>query len=263
MVSHDWRALARRWLHAPAGIFSIVVVFAALMSFGPDIHAQGRLVARTNVYALFMELAPGFDGVRVPARYVMVVTLGLSALAALGIAAIDDRRRGYVGIGAAGLILLESLAVPLPINQTATQYSQKDLAPLSASVGTGALLPDVYRFAAQLPASAVLLELPVGEPAFDIRYMFYSTTHWRRLVNGYSGGAPEDYGLLTEAMKDAETRPDRAWEAIATSAATHVILHEAAYVNGVGVRLSAWLRARGAREIAALGSDRVFALPAR
>ena len=43
-----------------------------------------------------------------------------------------------------------------------------------------------------LPASAVLLELPLGEPAFDMRYMFYSTRHWQRLVNGYSGGAPLD-----------------------------------------------------------------------
>jgi hypothetical protein len=64
----------------------------------------------------------------------------------------------------------------------------------------------VYRFAAQLPDSAVLIEFPLGEPAFDIRYMFYSTLHWRRLVNGYSGGAPLQYEIadgVAEGSRDA------------------------------------------------------------
>ena len=61
------------------------------------------------------------------------------------------------------------------------------------------------------PASAALLELPLGEPAFDVRYMYYSTTHWRRLVNGYSGGEPREYQSLAEALKDTDPRPARAW----------------------------------------------------
>src|SRR6185503_11063126 len=99
---------------------------------------------------------------------------------------------------AASLILIEALAVPIPINQTSAGYTQLGLAPLPGSVAIGSAAPEVYRYVAQLPASAVLIELPLGEPAFDIRYMFYSTLHWRRLVNGYSGGAPADYELLTE-----------------------------------------------------------------
>ena len=64
-------------------------------------------------------------------------------------------------------------------------------------------MPAVYRFVAQLPASSALIELPFGEVAFETRYMFYSTTHWRPLVNGYSGGAPDQYGLWAERLKDA------------------------------------------------------------
>ena len=171
------------------------------MSFGPDIHARGRPAARTSVYALFIDLVPGFDGVRVPARYAMIVTLGLAALTALGIAGVDGRRRERVSLVAAVLILAEAIAVPLPTNQNSTGYGQAGLAPLPASVAIGSAAPEVYRFASQLPASAVLLELPLGEPAFDIRYMFYSTRHWKRLVNGYSGGAPDEYGMLTESLK--------------------------------------------------------------
>ena len=255
------REAARRCLLSHAGIFSLIVMFAVAMSFGPDIHARGRAVADGNIYALFVDFVPGFDGVRVPARYAMIVTLGLAALTALGVAGIRRPRRGSISIVAGALILLEAIAVPIPMNQNSTQYSQLGLAPLPASVSTGADAPEVYRYVAQLPDSAVLIELPLGEPAFDVRYMFYSSLHWRRLVNGYSGGSPEQYGLLTESLNDVVSRPERAWLAIATSTATHVIVHEASYTNDAGKELSALLRAHGAREIAAFGSDRVFELP--
>jgi hypothetical protein len=261
-VSRESREAARRWLLSYAGIFSAITLFAFVMSLGPDIHAKGRVVAPANLYALFIDLVPGFDGVRVPARYAMIVTLGLAALAGLGVMAVDRRHRGRASAVAGALVLLEAFAVPIPINQTSSQYNQAGLAPLPASVAIGSAAPEVYRFVAQLPASAVLIELPLGEPAFDVRYMLYSTWHWRRLVNGYSGGAPQDYEALTESLKDVATRPDRAWQAISASSATHVIVHEASYANDGGLRLSDWLRTRGAREVAVFGSDRVFETPA-
>jgi hypothetical protein len=260
-VSRESRDAARRWLLSYAGIFSAITLFAFVMSLGPDMHARGRIVAPANLYALFVDLVPGFDGVRVPARYAMIVTLGLAALVALGVRAVDRRRRGRTSAVAGALILLEAIAVPIPINQHSTEYNQAGLAPLPASVAIGSAAPEVYRFVAQLPAAAVLIELPLGEPAFDVRYMLYSTGHWRRLVNGYSGGAPQDYQALTESLKDVATRPDRAWQAISASTATHVIVHEASYANDGGRRLSDWLRTRGAREIAAFGPDRVFLIP--
>ena len=55
------------------------------------------------------------------------------------------------------------------------------------------------RFAA---GDSVIVELPLGEPAFDVRYMFYSTRHWHRLVNGYRGGVPPSYEQLDEALED-------------------------------------------------------------
>jgi hypothetical protein len=217
---------------------------------------------------------PGFDGLRVPARYAMIAALALAGLAGLGVAAIE-RRDGhgssarstratwpgaYASAIAGGLIVLEAIAVPIPMNQSATDYKDAALAPLPASISLGAALPPVYRFVAQLPASAVLIELPLGEPAFDVRYMLYSTSHWRRLVNGYSGGAPIEYEFLTESLKETVTRPSRAWQALLDSTATHIVVHEGFYRADRGVRLSAWLRATGAREVASFGSDRVFAL---
>jgi hypothetical protein len=259
-VSARARLTLRGWLASPAGLFSAITLFAVFMSFGPEIHARGRLVAETNIYAAFFRFVPGFDGLRVPARYAMLVTFGLAALAALGVAALERRNRRWAGAVASVLIVLESLAVPMPINQNSADYKQTGLAPLPPSVATGAGAPEVYRFIAELPASAVIVELPLGEPAFDIRYMFYSTTHWKPLVNGYSGGAPQEYEFLTESLKDAETRPDRAWDALMASGATHAIVHESFYADDRGPRLSDWIRRRGGRDVAAFGTDHAFQL---
>jgi hypothetical protein len=259
-VSGPVRAALTAWLRTPAACFLLVTLFAIAMSFGPDIRAKGRTVAAASAYALFYDYVPGYDGLRVPAREAMIGALGLAALAGLG-ASIAERRLGpRVTLVAGALIVLEAIAVPIPINQSSTEYADAALAPLPATIAIGAELPPVYRFAAQLPPSAVLIELPLGEPAFDIRYMFYSTSHWKRLVNGYSGGAPIEYEFLTESLKDTITRPERAWKALADSAATHVVLHEAFYRSDRGARLREWLGANGAREVAAFGSDRVFVL---
>src|SRR5471030_2750642 len=100
----------------PAGIFAAITLFAIVMSFGPDVHAKGRLVVGTNLYGAFYRFVPGFDGVRVPARYGMIVTLGLAALAAIGVAAIDRRHQTRASAIAGALMLLEAIAIPIPIN---------------------------------------------------------------------------------------------------------------------------------------------------
>ena len=91
--------------------------------------------------------------------------------------------------------------------------------------------------------------------------MFYSTAHWRPIVNGYSGGGPDEYGLWSERFKDVFARPDAAWQAVRESRATHLVVHEGSYEGDRGQLISSWARARGAQEIGAFGTDRVFAIP--
>jgi len=158
-------------------------------------------------------------------------------------------------------MIVESVAVPLTIDWNDVDYKQSGLAPLPGRLWVGDAAPPVYRYVAnETPASAVLIELPFGEVAFDVRYMYYSTLHWRPLVNGYSGGAPDDYGFLVERIKDALSDPEPAWQAIAGSRATHAIVHEASYAGGRGALVSRWLVSRGAKEVAAFGDDHVFIL---
>jgi hypothetical protein len=261
MVSRRARSTTRRFLTSPAGIWVLIAVFAVLMSFGIDIEARGRVVATTSIYAWFYRFVPGFDGLRVPARFAMIVACALAALAAFGVkglASVRSGRRVAAAAAVACAILLESLALPLPVNVNDVDYKTAGLAPLPGSLFPE---PPVYRFVAALPPSTAIVELPLGETAFDVRYMFYSTRHWKPLVNGYSGSVPQDYAFLSVALEDALQAPDRAWRLLLDSRATHGIVHEAYYAGDRGARMSALLRARGAHEVAAFGADHVFELP--
>src|SRR5262249_7516580 len=156
-----------------------------------------------------------------PARFAMIVAFGLAALSAFGMTTIAARfGRAAISI-AALIIVLESFAIPIELNANDDPRPYSLVAPLPDSLAL-AQLPDVYRFIRALPPDAVVAELPLGDPSVDVRYMLYSTAHWRRLVNGYSGGAPVSYGLLANALVDFRTAPDRAWEALVRTGATHV-----------------------------------------
>jgi hypothetical protein len=72
---------------------------------------------------------------------------------------------------------------------------------------------------------------------------------------------PPSYEQLDLALQDFRSRPERAWDVLRQNQPTHVVVHDSYYEAGGGTAVSEWLRGRGAREIAALGSDLVFRLP--
>ena len=91
--------------------------------------------------------------------------------------------------------------------------------------------------------------------------MFYSTLHWKRLVNGYSGGAPAQHSLWAERFgRCILDRPQPAWQPVVESRATHIVVHEGSYLEGRGRQISDWVCAHGGRELAVFGSDRVFSV---
>jgi hypothetical protein len=116
----------------------------------------------------------------------------------------------------------------------------------------------IYEVVHTLPRDAVLTEFPFGTVEDDARYMYFSTKHWRRLTNGYSGAFPSSYvrrsGLFAEPWK----QPDEAWAELLNSGTTHVIVHEWAFSGSRGTEVSDWLRRHGAQVVAALDDDVVF-----
>ena len=107
----------------------------------------------------------------------------------------------------------------------------------------------------------MLAELPMGQPDYDIRAMFYSIVHHGKLLNGYSGFFPQHYGLLALALSDVPGHTTTAWDALRDAGASHVIVHEAAWLDDRGPRTTAALAELGAVEIFRDRTDVLMRMP--
>jgi len=258
LVSPTARARSRVFLRE-RGYFVAVLLGAMWLSLGPIPQSLGRPVEIVAPYRLLLEHVPGFDGVRVPARFAMIVALALAALAGYGAAWVSRARLGRAILFVAAVIaVLEGTRLPFIVNGA---YALRDFNTPEARLFRPARAPAVYREFAAQPSDAVLIELPLGPPDFDLRAMFYSVVHWRPLVNGYSGFYPPHYGRLITALSEIPRHADVSIEALRSTGATHLILHQAAYRDGEGEATAQVLAAAGATELFRDGSDLLFLLP--
>jgi len=258
LVSPAARARAAAFMR-DRGFFVAALLAAAWLSLGPAPQALGRPIELAAPYAALFTYVPGFDGLRVPARFAMIVAFMLAVLAGYGAAALARSglgRRSLVVVGIA--VLIEGTHVPFVVNG---MTPLRDLRTPEARLYRPARAPAVYHAMARQPAGAVVVELPLGQPDYDLRAMYYSTVHWRRLVNGYSGFVPPHYFRLTAALAEVPRHPEVALQALGASGATHAILHEAAYLGTEGTETAAVLRQAGAVELFRDGSDVLLQLP--
>ncbi len=170
-------------LLASVGLFSsrrrvvaaalIVLLLSVDLSFG----VNGLL------YPRLLDWWPQLHGLRAPARYAVFVLAGVAVLAALGAEGLMQRTR----LSQAGKALIVMFAIAAACVEY--QSPQNNLVRVDMN-------PPVYTFLRQLP-DGVVLELPLpdhfGDSALDADYIYWSTTHWRKLVNGYSGYYPASY----------------------------------------------------------------------
>ncbi len=241
------------------GFYAAGAAVSALLTLGPLVEIGGVPTGLPTPYALLYWHVPGFDGLRVPARYAMLTALCLAVVGGFGVRALLTLRRGRAVVaGLSVLFMLESTAMPLALDRPlpATPYRATP-----SRVRTGEQVPQVYRFAATLPPSSVLLELPLGTPAWDLQAVFYQRVHRRPIVNGYSGGFPPSYSDHRDAFSSVSEVPEAAWRRLRDSGATHVIVHGDAFGADQAALIERWLTARGATPLAVFGSDRVFAVP--
>ena len=219
----------------------------------------GRPADVAAPYAFLYDHVPGFDGVRVPARFAMIAVCMLSVVAGFGAAWLTSSRGRRVGLAVlVVLFFAESVVLPFPVNGVTPVAGHTTP---EARLYRPARAPGVYREIAQLPGDAVIAELPLGVPDFDLRAMYYSLAHGRALVNGYSGFHPPHYGLLAVAVSDVPRRTDVALEALRANGTTHVVVHEAAYSGDGGPAITAALVARGATHLYRDGGDVLLRLP--
>jgi hypothetical protein len=140
-------------------------------------------------YPLLYEYAAPYRGLRVPARFSILVGFTLSVLAGYGAARVFERwpRRRVVLAGAMLALLMVEAMPRMPLERV------------------WPVPPPVYASIAGEP-SAVLAEFPMPTAPlayfFDTRYLYFSTFHWHPIVNGNSGYFPESYEELIERVRD-------------------------------------------------------------
>lgn len=164
------------------------------------------------IYPVLYNHVEVFHGLRAPARAGILLLLSIAALAALGVEVVlgkfHQRSRQIVVVSA----ILCGISVEY--------FSRVQLVPLDPP-------PPIYRIVQDQP-HAVILELPVARPEAlapmpEALYMYYSTTHWKSLLNGYSGFYPKKYVLTLETLR---AFPDQAsLTFLETEGVTHLVLH--------------------------------------
>lgn len=258
-LSSRARRLARGVPGSALGFFAGCALASALLTLGPVVDIGGHPTGLPAPYGWLYWHVPGFNGLRVPARYAMLTVCSLAVLGGFGVRALLARRSGRaVVLVCSALFLVESTAMPITLDKRMAAAPYRDTAP---RVYSGGAVPAVYRFAATLPASTVLLEFPIGEPAWDLQSVFYQPVHRHPLVNGYSGGFPQTFYGNMAAMTNLAEVPDVAWRRLRDSGATHVIVHAGAYRASQVALVERWLSANGATALATFGDDHVFTVP--
>ena len=162
-------------------------------------------------YRFLYEHTMPFRALRIPALAFVLVGFSLAVLAGFGIARISARLRAPSARLALVLVsciavLVEGLSAPIRLT--------------IVPVAPPAIYADMMRDIGDSPAVSIV-EVPIARE--DPTYMYYSTFHWQRLLNGYSGFFPPSFIRLVGAMQgfpDAESL-----DALHARGARYAVIH--------------------------------------
>lgn len=200
--------LAGLALWPPLSVSRVAYLAVLLLAFEASLGVHGY------TYPLLLKWVAPFRGMRVPARFAMVVGFSLAVLAGHGVARLIAERRTWTCWALAGLLSVAVLA------ESRCRLQFEPLWPVSRVV---------YGWLAAQPP-AVVAELP---PAFDdpewfeSRYLYFSTFHWQSLLNGYSGFFPQSYRTFVEEMRRFPTARSVAY--LRDRRVDFVVIHEEFY----------------------------------
>jgi len=207
-------ALRRAYLTTSIiGFYAVAGFIMWLFSLGPAPTLMGNSFMYRGPYTLLMFL-PGFNSLRVPARFWMTVTLCLAVIGGMVFARLTEKL-GRLRFAAAAIVAFGVLAdtwmTAMPL-----AAMPKPFAALECG-GT---------------ATGPIVELPLGHTYPDVAAMYRQMSHHRPLVNGYSGYFPPHYAALrfglmlrdhdvlsqlaargvTDIIVDREPDPDGHWD---------------------------------------------------
>jgi hypothetical protein len=251
-----------RRLRSAMTLTTVMLALTFWLSLGVEVRSGGVVLDWPGLYTLLYRYAPGFSALRVPHRFAGLVFVFAGVAAAIGLAAIEGRsRRAAQAVATLAVIVFLKFSVPSPVPINLELPSAVLANPAPAYLTPRNELPSIYRAVDSLRAGAILAELPFGDPWYDLRYMYFSALHQRRLLNGYSGLLPPSYLARQRVLANPLLDPGAAAQAI--GGATHVIVHRLAWRDDTGSRVSAWLEQFGATLIAEGNDAALYELPVR
>jgi hypothetical protein len=223
-------ALAVAGVWPPLSVARIGYAAALAVAF------DGSLGMNGTIFPWLREHVPGYSGLRVPARFSILVGLSLAILAGYGAARLAGTGARARAATAAAMALLVAEALP---NITLERVWP---AP-----------PGIYAAIGDDP-DAVLAEFPMP-PNNDVtwtdaRYLYFSTFHWHRMVNGNSGFSPPSYREML--MRERDFPSAAAVDYLRERGVDYLALH-GAFTNPTRYRHTAeLLEARGDLELVAV-----------
>jgi hypothetical protein len=197
------------------------------------------LGTNTPVYGWLFAIVPPIRSLRAAARFGNLFLLAVAVLGGIGASMV---RRRWLAIALLVLVNVESLCAPI-------EYTPF----------TG--VPGVYRQIAKEPGRVIVAEVPFWTRAgifHNAEYELGSTAHWRPLMNGYSGYAPEHYDRYAEAFWLFPA--DMAIAAMRDAGVTHIVVHTARFSDEENKQIVG-LEERGVLDLVAISrAERLYRL---
>lgn len=258
----------RRW--KPENSFSLwfyvsLGLLAGVLCLGPSLHLFGRSTNLPLPYRFLYYVVPGFKALRTPARFDIMIALSLAVLSGYAVKGLMDWARGRdgvllsagVGFAVLALLVLDVMTVALPM---APVPLKKDF-------------PAVYTWLERQPGDAPTVEVPLAdyrptskseidekqwlelEPART----YYSTLHWKKLLNGFSAFIPRSYVDAARAMEGFPSRDSIHF--LEGLGIEYVLVHSAELEPGDLQRIEQWAAQHDdIRLVKRSGPDYVYAV---
>lgn len=177
-----------------------IMLFAFILSLGPVLVLYGHLTYIPLPYLLFYYVMPGFSVLRGVYRFAYMISFALSVLGGFGFWYLDQKRRasgnsflksakfqGLMGITFVSVIMAESWCVPysmarVPVNDDVPHVyrwlARQDIK------GAVFFIPTIKGSLSKFDANPVYAANRVKYTNREIMYLYYSTYHFRKMVNG-------------------------------------------------------------------------------
>jgi hypothetical protein len=164
----------------------VLVVIGVVLMMGTTVHWWGRSLHIPMPALILYRFVPPFHLFHHFGRWGLVASLGIAALAGLGLTEITRRssswKRIIVGIGCLLCLLLEFNLQPLPAVTSIEQMQRS-----------------VDDWLAAQPERSVIIEYPLAYTMHG-QSLYYTITHGQKIVHGYSSILPAGFPELLQEL---------------------------------------------------------------